>query len=63
MKIFLFVDFHENYIYSAEDYFYSYEDYFCSVEDFLGARRFFRRTKIIFFVRVFSWTFFEVGRR
>jgi len=35
------VDFHENYIYSAEDYFYSYEDYFYSAEDFLDVRRFF----------------------
>jgi len=33
MKIFLIVNFHENYIYSAEDY-------FCSAEDFLGTRRF-----------------------
>jgi len=58
---FLFVDFHENYIYSAEDYFYSYKDYFCSAEDFLGARKFSRRTKIFF--QIFSRTFFEFGRK
>jgi len=41
-KVFLFVDFHQNFIYSAKNYFYLNKDYFCLDEDFLGARSFFR---------------------